>query len=591
MKILVLIVLSWTCSDAYKLRSKKARSQSTVISKQSAVINQQRSDVIDKVSGAAKRKIFAERSSASSAAPDDYCCGLSQEESYWNADDCAGYGRYCAKFWQHQGDVDCREEEDKGYCASLMPAPAPPPAPAPAACDNGFSCDGEWCWEGINGFKPNTQEKCGEQGDPCLYCSSGGTAGLKCDYEPDRAMASLTGELVSPSDSFQDSDKVCGMFCCGKQQAGYAGEVSAPMDPGRFFTCECNDGVGGEVEIAYYRVDAITGRVGQTADQTAVNEFDVAGQTLEYTGVEVCKVEKDNGFECKKENYDCSVNPAVVNGPSIWTEGAGCPRKKCLYPDEESGECSSNDDMWEKWVDVTNAVRCMHNLPGVGWNQAVANRATAWFGKDEIQFMEHPGESARGKGLSAYEETPGGGPAGENLAWGSGPSPYDPVAPYSDLTADDSPVLAWYSEIANCVTEGGDQIDHCFLDKDGQESGIAKDEYESGNVLNPGMTGHYTSLMWYGVDSIGCGSKGYVNEDPTADQADQRLGWCRNKPKLDISTCSLPNLQGHYSNNIFPPKDIAVSDFSTGPGNFQHTKFTRSEQFQTCLAKAKQCPK
>lgn len=54
-----------------------------------------------------------------------------------------------------------------------------------------------------------------------------------------------------------------------------------------------------------------------------VNEFDVAGQTLEYTGVEVCKVEKDNGFECKKENYDCSVNPDVVNGPSIWTEGAG----------------------------------------------------------------------------------------------------------------------------------------------------------------------------------------------------------------------------------------------------------------------------
>ena len=94
------------------------------------------------------------------------------------------------------------------------------------------------------------------------------------------------------------------------------------------------------------------------------------------------------------------------------------------------------------------------------------------------------------------------GPAGENLAWGSHP-----------LSAERS-VQMWYDEVKDCGPFPG-----C-------DSGAT------------GVVGHFTALIWDGVNEIGC----HAN--------DHNLRACQYRGG-DRLSCKTPNMMGSYKTNVF----------------------------------------
>jgi hypothetical protein len=160
----------------------------------------------------------------------------------------------------------------------------------------------------------------------------------------------------------------------------------------------------------------------------------------------------------------------------------GCPAGNC----REDGPGS-----WQEWVDAHNIRRCMHDVPSITWSNAMYDHVKRTF--QNQRQMSHS---------NSYGVAPPAGPAGENLAWAS----------YT-LSPEQSTKM-WYDEVNNCGSFPG-----C---KTGSR----------------GVTGHFTALIWDGVETIGCHSNQH------------KLVACQYKGK-DQKGCTTPNMGGSYETNVF----------------------------------------
>jgi hypothetical protein len=145
-----------------------------------------------------------------------------------------------------------------------------------------------------------------------------------------------------------------------------------------------------------------------------------------------------------------------------------------------------------------NVFRCMHNAPANLWSNPVADDIKTYLaGKTSMVHSD------------CYNVAPPAGPAGENLFMGTGS--------YTPGFATQS----WYSEI----------------DKPG-----------CGNPGFPGCgpngpvsgTGHFTAMIWKGVQKIGCTSNA------------NGIKGCRYKAG-DTKGTDTPNMGGAYTINVFAP--------------------------------------
>merc|ERR1712039_519036 len=112
-----------------------------------------------------------------------------------------------------------------------------------------------------------------------------------------------------------------------------------------------------------------------------------------------------------------------------------------------------------------------------------------------------------GQHSDSYHLPPPAGPAGENLYWSSqaGSTPTQVVQ-------------SWYSEVNNCIGGPEGFTDGCM-------------------VAQTGMTGHFTALIWKGVQSVGCAWSNNGN-----------LAICRYKAGDSLSSAT-PNM-GPESNYV-----------------------------------------
>ena len=138
----------------------------------------------------------------------------------------------------------------------------------------------------------------------------------------------------------------------------------------------------------------------------------------------------------------------------------------------------------------------MHGAGPLMWNDALADSSFQFF-KYQSMVSHHHSESYD---LTAAQ----GGPAGENLAFGT-PS----------ISADKA-VHMWYAEIRDCGPFPG-----C-------DAGAK------------GVVGHFTALVWKGTTVMGC-----------AKSIDGQLIVCRygNGPHSELS-CNTPNMDGCYQENV-----------------------------------------
>jgi len=123
-----------------------------------------------------------------------------------------------------------------------------------------------------------------------------------------------------------------------------------------------------------------------------------------------------------------------------------------------------SDTQKEDVLRAHNMYRCMHGAPPVTWNSNVADAAVQ-YGHGLVSLVH----------ANSYELQPPTGPAGENLA-----------LEYPTLNIADS-VGRWYHEVDDC--EGGPEgfTDGCQHGRGGA------------------MVGHFTAMVWQGVQQIGCG--------------------------------------------------------------------------------------
>jgi hypothetical protein len=141
---------------------------------------------------------------------------------------------------------------------------------------------------------------------------------------------------------------------------------------------------------------------------------------------------------------------------------------------------------------LTNKYRCMHGAPPLVWNDALASDTYSTF--RHATQMKHS-DSYR---LTAAQ----GGPAGENLAMGAGPT---------------KAVQMWYSEVNDCVALPG-----CETGQGGK------------------AVGHFTALVWKGTKVMACA------------RSDSGLIACRygSGPGSRLSS-DTPNMRGSYQSNVF----------------------------------------
>lgn len=141
-----------------------------------------------------------------------------------------------------------------------------------------------------------------------------------------------------------------------------------------------------------------------------------------------------------------------------------------------------------------NLYRCMHGAAAVTWNSTVATGASSFgdeLGDTTSLFHASP---------STYQQQP---PTGENLAYESG-----------SLKIADS-VGRWYQEVEDCQSLPGCQFG-----------------------IGGKATGHFTAMVWKGVQSIGCGL------NPSGNILVCRY-WSGNS--LSLSTA---NMQGGYVTQV-----------------------------------------
>jgi hypothetical protein len=139
-----------------------------------------------------------------------------------------------------------------------------------------------------------------------------------------------------------------------------------------------------------------------------------------------------------------------------------------------------------------NAYRCIHGVPLLEWNDAIAanaqkwaDEATATWGAGADSMQHSPDEQT--EGVAGFDAL------GENLAWNHG--------------VDEAGVDAWYDEIGMPGVVNG-LVDHF------------------------GAWGHYTQVVWKSTTDVGCGYAG-------------KLLVCQYGPA--------GNYEGEYASNLQPP--------------------------------------
>jgi hypothetical protein len=156
-----------------------------------------------------------------------------------------------------------------------------------------------------------------------------------------------------------------------------------------------------------------------------------------------------------------------------------------------------SDSEKQEALTATNVKRCMHGAPPVTWNDAVTDHLENFLQGMSMATMAHD---------NCYQIPPPAGPAGENLFASS------------NRRTPQSAVDAWYSEVNYC---------------NGGPSGFT-DGCQSGS----GPTGHFTALVWAGVQQIGCA---YSNNG-------QVIG-CRYWSGDSLSA-NTPNMGGAYVSQV-----------------------------------------
>lgn len=126
-------------------------------------------------------------------------------------------------------------------------------------------------------------------------------------------------------------------------------------------------------------------------------------------------------------------------------------------------------DMIDRIVAATNAHRAHHGACPLTWNKELAADTESTFGSHNSGSMPAHASGAQ----SSYKiPVAAGGPAGENIAWGSRVvSTLDQVEHFVDM---------WYNEVHDCGPMPG-----C---KDGKT----------------GVVGHFTALVWRSATTLGC---------------------------------------------------------------------------------------
>lgn len=178
------------------------------------------------------------------------------------------------------------------------------------------------------------------------------------------------------------------------------------------------------------------------------------------------------------------------------------PDKPAATDEPQLPPIASNQDAGQGnnvWVHLHNEKRALHGACPIVWNEAVAAGMQEWV--DGLTNLEH---------ADSYGLPPPQGPAGENLAFSSG-----------QLTAEQT-VNMWYNEVNDCITLPG-----C----------------EHGR--NGAATGHFTSMVWQGVQSIGC-----------AISPNGHFSGCRYRSGDRLSS-DTANMAGQYVSNVAPSGSAA----------------------------------
>jgi len=155
-------------------------------------------------------------------------------------------------------------------------------------------------------------------------------------------------------------------------------------------------------------------------------------------------------------------------------------------------------------LDMHNLYRCMHNVPPMTWDSAIAANAQAWA---EAGHYGHSPDSAR--------TLPNIGQLGENLAWG-----------YPSRSGTDS-VEGWYAE--ESYTDGT-PVDCDDKNADAGDEAIC----------------HYTQVVWKSSTKLGCG-KGKAT---VSTYEDGDFWVCQYGPA--------GNYEGQFTANVLAPAKTAA---------------------------------
>lgn len=164
-----------------------------------------------------------------------------------------------------------------------------------------------------------------------------------------------------------------------------------------------------------------------------------------------------------------TVTTGKCAGYKVDSPFCDAPNPGPIYPSPESGMKD-----WESYfLDGHNKLRCLHGMPPMNWNKALAQKAQEWASDmgERYQRGQNPHSSH-----SFRKNVAGHWMVGENIAWQSRWSGYQ--------AAELKATYSWYSEI-----------------KDTDEGRVRQ-----GNTIpRSPMIGHYTQLVWKGSRDLGCG--------------------------------------------------------------------------------------
>lgn len=178
----------------------------------------------------------------------------------------------------------------------------------------------------------------------------------------------------------------------------------------------------------------------------------------------------------------CTTSPPECpEQPMGWS----CPGNTCAQ--------ASNQTACAEWLAAHNLFRCMADVPAVTWNAVLAQNVETQFRDQAI--LQHS---------NSFSLTPPLGPSGENE--------YMSQQAYTPLDV----VRFWYQEI---------------------QSAPANDDYTEADRK---AVGHYTTMMWQGVNQIGC----FINAN--------NVGVCEYWDGKETISCSTPNMATYYTANVYP---------------------------------------